>query len=217
LDTSGEHLDLDIDCALPFTHVDFDLIHGAFGRVHKGELHPDHQRGIIKSQVSVIQCQVKYLPTKGVKADGGPIYIAINEVVSIDDESLRAVENYFKNIGQINHQHIVKLIATCNYPTKKYVLFPWPDYGELDNILYREPREDIHWGATSELYMWALRQMLCLASALKALHDNDKGYRYGALDAESILRSKDLDESRGTLLIMPLITLSNNELIVRSE
>jgi hypothetical protein len=54
LDTSGEHLDLDINCALPFTHVDFDLIHGAFGKVHRGELHPDHQRGIIKSQVSII-------------------------------------------------------------------------------------------------------------------------------------------------------------------
>jgi hypothetical protein len=53
LDATGQHIDLDQNCALPFTHVDHAVKHGGFSTVYKGTLHPAHQRGLRTSPVSI--------------------------------------------------------------------------------------------------------------------------------------------------------------------
>ncbi|KAG0646653.1 Calcium calmodulin-dependent kinase I [Hyphodiscus hymeniophilus] len=161
LDMTGKHIVLDRKCALPFLAV-HEIYTTILIRVYKGTLHPAHQ------------------------GDGTETNIAIKEFSNESSFSIEK-ENLLQ-IQQLQHSHLIKLIATCQRGSTYYVMFPWAEGGSITDLW---KREDVQRDRTRIL--WSLRQMLGLVDALKALHS--KNCRHGDLKPDNILHFENKDET----------------------
>ncbi|KAJ0161377.1 hypothetical protein CTA2_6325, partial [Colletotrichum tanaceti] len=168
-DKTARHFDLDPACALPMFPETEEVATSPFNAVHKGWIHPAHQR------VS------KHCRERGLK-------VALKE---FRGDSQRARSNFEKerenlsHIQQHDHPHLIKHTATWQAGNRFFVMFEWADGGSLWNFWEREDP-----GApTREVVLWSLRQVRGLVSALEALHSLN--CRHGDLKPENILHFRD--------------------------
>ncbi|KAF4950004.1 hypothetical protein FSARC_13323 [Fusarium sarcochroum] len=176
LDCFGKHISLDSKCPLALIESFTEAKRGGSGLVHKCRVHAAHQT-------------IFELNTEP--------YIAIKEV-NIEQTFEKEREN-LRLIQGLDHKHLIKLIATCQKGQIFYFMFPWANGGDLRDFWKRnDPRP-----RTPALFLWSLRQMLGIVSAIKALHG--KNIRHGDIKPQNILhflegRGENNDEE-GVLVI----------------
>ncbi|KPM36546.1 hypothetical protein AK830_g10020 [Neonectria ditissima] len=156
------------------------------------------------------KCALPIVNTELIAGVNACMMVAPLLTISKDDEATVAIkefrvkasfdheeENLLK-VQNLEHNHLIRIIATCDREPSYYVIFPWADGGNL-----REFWQDEDSHRTPELILWSLRQMLGLADGLKALHTEN--CRHGDLKPENILHFKKSDdpsdESQGNLVI----------------
>ncbi|KAF4994554.1 hypothetical protein FDECE_13077 [Fusarium decemcellulare] len=150
----GEHLQLDRKCSLPLTECKREA-HGGSGVVYKSTVHPSHRLHSRMAQIAVKEFKHKH-------------------------EFLKEKEN-LDEIKDLQHEHLIKPIATCEKGQTSYVMFPWADGGNLRDFWKSHdatPR-------TSDLFLWSLKQMLGIVGAIEALHD--RNIRHGDIKPQNIL------------------------------
>ena len=88
-----------------------------------------------------------------------------------------------QEIQQLQHKHLIRLVATSQRGPNYYVMFPWADGGNLMEFWKREDSQ-----RDQKLILWSLRRMIGLVDALKALHS--KNCRHGDLKPKNVLHFK---------------------------
>ncbi|KAI0548859.1 kinase-like domain-containing protein [Xylaria curta] len=163
LDTRGNHLLLDPECAMPLRKPIEEIGSTESSRVFTCEIHPAHYQDDSQDH-------------KG--------QVAIKEIRSA--KSFRLEQKNLAAIQDLNNPHLIKHIVTCQRDTLYYVVFPLADGGSL--LSYWEQKSKVQ--RSGELILWALKQMLGLADAMKALHHDLEGLvhlRHGDLKPANIL------------------------------
>ncbi|KAJ4086650.1 hypothetical protein NW761_008270 [Fusarium oxysporum] len=125
-------------------------------------------------------------------------YVALKEVNN--DEAFEKEKTNLELIQSLKHEHLIKLIATCQKGSICYFIFPWADGGDLRDFWKANdtiPR-------SQELVVWCLRQILGIVSAINALHG--KNTRHGDIKPQNILhflKAHDdaVMDSRGRLIL----------------
>ncbi|KAH7183822.1 kinase-like domain-containing protein [Fusarium oxysporum] len=125
-------------------------------------------------------------------------YVALKEVNN--DEAFEKEKTNLELIQSLKHEHLIKLIATCQKGSICYFIFPWADGGDLRDFWKANntiPR-------SQELVAWSLRQILGIVSAINALHG--KNTRHGDIKPQNILhflKAHDdaVMDSRGRLIL----------------
>lgn len=194
---TGEHMDLDRRCPLPFSKdKDVDIANGPNSVVHKMTIDRSHQDGF---EVSVI-----FLPylipqhTKVRKAETPRLQIALKLIhrtkVMPSPEDSHALQTLFQreqeNLMTIrtlkNNVHITQNLATFSQQNQDYIIFPWAEGGDLENFWEKEHSKP----QKQQVTLWSLQQMLGLTEALHALHkeiDKEAHFRHGDLKPGNIL------------------------------
>ncbi|KAK7402875.1 hypothetical protein QQX98_011360 [Neonectria punicea] len=142
-DRSGQRIELNTKCALPSLNSEYVAGENAC-MVYRGIVPPRHHAGFKEDRVEVTIKEFR------IKA-------------SFDKEE----ENLLK-IQNLEHKHLIKIIATCNREPSSYVIFPWADGGNLREFWQSRDSQ-----RTPDLILWSLQQMFGLADGLKALHDEN--------------------------------------------
>ncbi|RKL32493.1 hypothetical protein BFJ72_g10436 [Fusarium proliferatum] len=106
-------------------------------------------------------------------------YVAVKEVVN--DEAFKKEKENLELTQSLKHEHLIKLIATCQKGPVCYFIFPWADGGDLRDFWKGNDSQK----RSQELILWSLRQMLGIASAINALHG--KNTRHGDIKPQNIL------------------------------
>ncbi|RGP80742.1 serine threonine kinase [Fusarium longipes] len=125
-------------------------------------------------------------------------FVAVKEVHS--DEAFEEEKKNLEVIQSLQHEHLIKLIATCQKGSTCYFIFPWADGGDLlDFWESNDPRQ-----CSKELILWSLHQMLGIVSAIKALHE--RNIRHGDIKPQNILHflkkdKRDTMDERGRLIL----------------
>ncbi|KAK0624150.1 kinase-like domain-containing protein [Immersiella caudata] len=177
LDDIGKELNLDPECPLPFKKIELKVrAQGVF--VHKATLHPAHQRWSVEA-----------IPGQSV---------AIKE---IHDEDVydREKEN-LKQIQDLGHPHLIKLLTACQRGSFRCLIFPWAEGGNLWEFWEREDQAP----RTIDFVQWQLDQVFGLIDAIRVLHD--KNIRHGDIKPQNILHFIDLSadgkaSGRGILVL----------------
>ncbi|KAG5802036.1 hypothetical protein H9Q74_013467 [Fusarium xylarioides] len=125
-------------------------------------------------------------------------YVAVKEVSN--DEAFETEKANLELTQSLKHEHLIKLIATCQKGPIFYFIFPWADGGDLRDFWKANDTK----ARTQELVLWSLRQMLGIVSAINALHG--KITRHGDIKPQNILHFlKAQDDgtigSRGRLIL----------------
>ncbi|KAI1365705.1 hypothetical protein F5Y08DRAFT_338461 [Xylaria arbuscula] len=193
LDTSGRHHDLHVHCALPFTRVE-TLNTGTHPTVnYKCKVHPAHQRGLRDSSIGTT-----------------PIYVAVTEVEQGTPDCRQLVDK-LKLIGPRDHPNLLKHLVTYHFePKRTGVVFPWMDGGTLQDLWNNHEYKPSRHRNCPRLYMWALRQMAGLTSALKLLHECN--YVCCCVQPADILLSREYNKNApetATLMLRPAISQHN--------
>ncbi|KAG9498341.1 hypothetical protein J7337_011238 [Fusarium musae] len=106
-------------------------------------------------------------------------YVAVKEVAN--DETFEQEKANLELTQSLKHEHLIKLIATCQKGPVCYFIFPWADGGDLRDFWKANDSKE----RTQELVLWSLRQMLGIVSAIHALHG--KNTRHGDIKPQNIL------------------------------
>ncbi|KAI8244313.1 Serine/threonine-protein kinase nekl-2 [Colletotrichum sp. SAR 10_96] len=98
--------------------------------------------------------------------------------------------NNLDKIRDLEHaKHITQKLDSFRQGNKNYIIFPWADGGDLVDVWENMDVEE----RSPELALWGLEQMLGLAEALQALHDemrDQENCRHGDLKPGNILHFK---------------------------
>ncbi|KAG7409313.1 Calcium/calmodulin-dependent protein kinase [Fusarium oxysporum f. sp. rapae] len=173
----GQHISLDPKCPLPLIDYVMKCKSGPNSVLHKCKIHGAHQTLF--------------------KNDPEP-YVAVKEVNN--DEAFEKEKANLELIQSLKHEHLIKLIATCQKGPICYFIFPWADGGDLrDFWKANDPKS-----RSQELVLWSLRQMLGIVSAIDALHG--KNTRHGDIKPQNILHflkthNDATMDSRGRLIL----------------
>ncbi|KAJ8133055.1 hypothetical protein O1611_g566 [Lasiodiplodia mahajangana] len=163
-DTTGSHLILHRECALPLLESGGGPIETTpSSQVSLCQLHPAHYQD--GQQMQAIPVAIKEM-----KNDAS---------FQLEKKNLEAIQN-------LNDPHLIWHIATCQIDKRYYVLFPLANGGSLLN--YWEQKNRVP--RSRELILWSLRQMLGLVGATRALHYGLEGQmhcRHGDLKPANIL------------------------------
>ncbi|KAH8597375.1 kinase-like domain-containing protein [Bisporella sp. PMI_857] len=162
LDTTGQLIKVNHDCALPFTKSTV-IGSGAAGIVHRAKLHPAHQRGF-EAEVVDLQVAVKQFLHK---------------------RDFTKENKILQQIKALQHRHIIRHLASIDKDEKGYIIFPWADGGNLQKFWM-----DGEQGPYRKRALWAIRQMLGLTTAVELLHKQFK-CRHGDLKPGNILCVKE--------------------------
>lgn len=111
--------------------------------------------------------------------------IAIKELTSDEIKPFQTELGMLRKIQELNHPHLINVMASFQRDQSYYFMFPLADGGNLREFWKREDSKPL----TAELITWVLQQLLGLAGALKAIHnfsENQFG-RHGDLKPENIL------------------------------
>lgn len=98
-----------------------------------------------------------------------------------NSEYFRQERENLEKTHNLKHKNLIEYLASCQNGALYYIILPWADGGSLRDFWEYEDSSE----RTPELALWALQQMLGLASALKALHNEN--CRHGDLKPGNIL------------------------------
>ncbi|KAK1722436.1 kinase-like domain-containing protein [Colletotrichum acutatum] len=179
--SSGEYQKLHPLCPLPLTQAD-GVIHSARNVVYKAEIQSSHQRGF-EAQTSSLKIAIKEFRHK--------------EDFKQERSNLSALRTL------PNTKHIAQSLAAYSQGNRDYIISPWAEGGDLDNFW-----QTSHKGVTrtSKLALWSLDQMLGLANALYALHEelgDAVNCRHGDLKPGNILHFT-VDKEQGDFGILKI-------------
>ncbi|RSL99222.1 hypothetical protein CEP52_009893 [Fusarium oligoseptatum] len=152
---------------IPFTDND-QAQHGAWrgmsGSIQEIKVHEAHQ---------------KVLPQ-----DGKRIRVALKTISPQMSHYFQQEEETLSVIQNIDHDHLIKPIASYQYHNHEdgCFLFPWAERGNLKEFWKTEKEGPLK---DPEMMAWMLKQMCGLCDALGILHS--KGRRHGDIKPENIL------------------------------
>jgi hypothetical protein len=182
-DTPGSHLTLHRECPLPLRKPLDHIGSTQSSRVFTCEVHPAHYRN--ESQVRFPPLNYWSGHAKDPKEQG--CQVAIKEMGT--EESFQLEQKNLATIQGLNHPHLIKHIVTYQRDMLYYVVFPLAKGGSL--LSYWGQKNGVP--RSGELILWALKQMLGLADATRALHYGFQGElhcRHGDLKPANILHFK---------------------------
>ncbi|KAF5497307.1 Serine/threonine-protein kinase nekl-2 [Colletotrichum siamense] len=165
--TTGNHQTIDPMCPLPFSSV--DEVKGTNNNVvFKAMVHPSHQKGF-ENETPRLKVALKEFKYK---------------------QDFQQEFNNLDKIRDLEHaKHITQKLDSFRQGNKNYIIFPWADGGDLVDVWENMDVEE----RSPELALWGLEQMLGLAEALQALHDemrDQENCRHGDLKPGNILHFK---------------------------
>jgi len=138
LDTNGQLIKLDQECALPFTKSDVTGS-GAAGVVHWAKLHTAHQRGFEAETVDLkVAVKLFYHKVDFVK----------------ENETLQQIKG-------LQDRHIIRHLASIDKGKNGYIIFPWAAGGNLQEFLGK--RE--FYGARFVVFTTNVRPRCCSSQA----------------------------------------------------
>ena len=170
LDSSGRHVELSSKCPLPFLDMD-EIGHTNTSTVYKSLLHHAHFAPQSPSPSPAPAPTLTHPPQH--------VRVATKEF-----RSSALFEKERKNLTTVQflaHAHLVTHYATYHKGNFHYVVFPWAHGGNLRDLW----RTHDTLARSTNLTLWALRQLHGLASGLEALHGVN--CRHGDLKPENIL------------------------------
>ncbi|KAK4104408.1 hypothetical protein N658DRAFT_419247 [Parathielavia hyrcaniae] len=180
--------DFELGRILPFTkRYEAEGDRGAFGQVHKYEIHPDH---LVDAEHRV---RYQYVAVKGIQPRNEQDRQAM--IRGWEHEA-----SILQKMNALRQEHIVRFLTAFRHGDKgredHYLMFEWADGGNLLNLWKVNRRQ------TPRLVRAAIEQLLGLASALCHAHCPETGpkFRHGDLKPANILWFKDNDKL-GTLKI----------------
>ncbi|KAF5251082.1 hypothetical protein FANTH_3844 [Fusarium anthophilum] len=173
----GQHISLDPKCPLPLIDCIMKCKSGPNSVLHKCKIHGAHQTLFTNEPEP---------------------YVAVKEVNN--DEAFENEKANLELTQSLNHEHLIKLIATCQKGPICYFIFPWAGGGDLRDFWKANDSQS----RSKELILWSLRQMLGIVSAINALHG--KITRHGDIKPQNILHflkahDDDSMDSRGRLIL----------------
>ncbi|KAF4916659.1 Serine/threonine-protein kinase nekl-2 [Colletotrichum fructicola] len=161
---TGTHQSLDTMCPLPFLKVEEEQ-HGMNNVVFQAMIHESHQKGF---------------------AVETPTYKVALKEFKFKQDFDQEFENLLKIRNLQHSKHITQKLDSFKRGSKNYIIFPWADGGDLVNFWEKMDVE----ARSPKLALWVLEQMLGLAQALQALHDemrDQENCRHGDLKPGNIL------------------------------
>ncbi|KAF2972464.1 hypothetical protein GQX73_g1098 [Xylaria multiplex] len=143
----------DLEHILPFIEKDSQSKTGAFSSVFKVTIHEAHRHPTI-GQVALKEIQTSH--------DSAPEHrqgITTGEVWEVEARALSMV-------NVLEHDHIVRCIATIRKGDKRYFMFPWASGGSLREFWEENHKPDL----TKDLVREVLSELRGLADGLRRLH-----------------------------------------------
>jgi serine/threonine protein kinase len=166
--------------------------------------------------VSVHGAHLKWEQAKHFKYNSDESYVAIKELHPDATDKDGAEARTLEKLNKLDHDHLIKCIATYQQHGKYCFMFPWANGGNLRQFWVREdhiPRE-------LDLLIWVLQQMHGLAHGIMTLHqfNNRENCRHGDLKPENILRfMSDNEPSFGRLVVTDLGSATFHKASTRSR
>ncbi|KAI1743162.1 kinase-like domain-containing protein [Xylaria scruposa] len=150
---------------------------GGYGEVTECILHRDH----LDIDIDVMQDQNHHHPV-----------VAVKELKKHDHwsdvefkDAAKREADVLKLMRRFPHEHFIKIIAYYEMNERKYFLFPWAEYGNLQQYWNNETP------SLDEVYLkWVLSQLIGLAGAIQQLHEKG-GCRHGDIKPQNILCFQD--------------------------
>ncbi|KAL5336637.1 kinase-like domain-containing protein [Aspergillus crustosus] len=169
----GEHYELDVLHPLPFIEIDTKPDYepsaaGGYGKVTQRYIHPDHHElGDPRAR------------------DGLPV--AVKRMFHESD--YKAEQKVYEELGSSSHPNLINLLFTYRKDDENHLVFPWAN-GSLKDYWEKCPNPCL----SSKDLIWALQQMVGLASGLAFFHDfinpttgKPRFGRHGDIKAQNIL------------------------------
>jgi serine/threonine protein kinase len=133
--------------------------------------------------------------------------LAIKQLKSDSKQEFQQEEDALYRIQRLNHNHLIKVIASFKKGQDYFFLFPWADGGDLQHMWKDPVRNTEH--RKPEMIQWVLEQMKGIASGVKELHHpsdsptSGENGRHGDLRPDNILLfiEDSKNHPRGTLRI----------------
>lgn len=158
LNTTGQLIKVNRECALPFTESDI-IGNGAAGVVHWAKIHKAHQQRF--------------------EAEAVDLKVAVKQFLHKDDfDKENAI---LQQIKSLDHPHIIRHLVSIDKGDKGYIIFPWAAEGNLQEFWEASEQK-----ASQKLVFWSLQQMLGLTTAVHKLHEQFN-CRHGDLKPGNIL------------------------------
>ncbi|KAI0548860.1 kinase-like domain-containing protein [Xylaria curta] len=144
---------------------------GNYGEVTQCILHRDHLDMDIE-----VTCNEKHHPIVAIKELKKHHHWSNEEF----RDHAKKEADVLKLMRRFPHDHFIKIIAYYEMNERKFSLFPWAEYGNLQQYWDNEtPSQD-------EAYLkWVPSQLMGLAGAIQQLHE--KGGRHGDIKPQNIL------------------------------
>lgn len=193
------NLDLQPGHILPLTSASLGEREGWFASLHRFIVHPSHFQYTISEVRHRFNLTFFYAYLSQTdwtkKTAGKNIEVALKEMKYSPGEdvvSARSLERDWqqgiaahRDIGKLNHPHIIRSIAAITRGDKRYLMYEWADGGNLWDYWRSHKRPEL----SSRFIKEIVEQFRGLADALESLHNYRAGsYRHGDLSPENILR-----------------------------
>jgi serine/threonine protein kinase len=145
---------------------------GGYSEVWGVKIHPAHQHLFSFSDSSVRRKSRK--KNRKTHASQVPM-IAVKRLISRKSEDFEKENDMLSKLTLKKDPHLIKLLATYKLKNKYHFLFP---YAKLNLRMYWAENSLLEWRETKVL--WALEQLLGLASALHVIHEFRTAYPLGS-------------------------------------
>jgi serine/threonine protein kinase len=145
---------------------------GGYSEVWGVKIHPAHQFLLSLSDCSVRRKSGK--KSRKTHASQVPM-IAVKRLISRKSEDFEKENDMLSKLTLKKDPHLIKLLATYKFKNKYHFLFP---FAKFNLRQYWEKNSLLEWEKTNVL--WALEQLLGLASALHVIHEFSTAYPLGS-------------------------------------
>jgi len=161
-------------CPVPFTGKIDKNGEGGFSSLCNGCIHPAHQVNGKEPQIAIKELRDATIDTEK----------AITVGADALEKAYRLEVDVLDMVRDLDHKHLIKVVAAYKQFGKRHFMFQWADGGNLREFWHNSLSPT----RTKEMVSWVLKQILGLAGAINKLHNYDpvKNCRHGDLKPENI-------------------------------